>query len=197
MANMDMSKFSDTLGDAMKLAANLSEATKKENKMDHITDNSTTQTQTNPNQTVQIQIADPNQPKPEKKPVIIREKPETHIHKEFPDDRALTDKECELALAKAKMNHELEIMRMDKKAYADELNRRDRLEREARELKEREERRKKQEKRQKIGAIIAGIFGVAAAAAVGYGIYSDNRNQRAGMANATTTPPIPGEGNVE
>ena len=197
MENNNMQKITETLGDAVKLAANLSEVTKKEPKIQH--DDSNTNL-SNPNQTVQIQISDPGKNTIQQKPSHIYHKPETHIHKEFPDNRALTDKECDLALEKAKMENDLKIKQMEYDAMCAEQNRRDRLAREAQDRKEREEKRIKNEKRQKIRAIIGGIVGVVTAALIGYGIYSDNRNQRNLVQNQTssTTPPvIPGEGKVD
>ena len=203
MESTNVQKFTETLGDAVKLAANLSEVTKKENKMQHISDDSNNN-QSNPNQTVQIQIADQNTK--DIPPKIIHHKPETHVHKEFPDNRALTDKECELSLEKAKMENTLKMKEMEFNSYRADQDRRDRLAREELDRKEKEARRLKEERKWKIKAIVGGIFGVVSAALVGYGIFTDYNSKRNLVQNtqvfekttaAPVNPVIPGEGKVD
>ena len=155
----------DTLGDALKLAANLSEAKKDAD--------GSSAAQSNPNQTVQIQMAPAPAEKEEKKPMVIREKPVTHIHKEFPDNRALTDAECNLALEKAKMENDIKRREMEYRQMMDEITRRDRLAKDEQERKDREERRIRNEKRSKRRAIVAGIFGAVIAGLTGYSMYKD------------------------
>ena len=171
----------DTLGDALKLAANLSEAKKD-------TDNSSG-SQSNPNQTVQIQMAPAKEE--ENKPKVIREKPVTHIHKEFPDNRALTDAECNLALEKAKMENVMKRREMEYRQYTDDITRRDRLAKEEQERKDREERRIRNEKRSKRRAIVAGIFGAVIAGLTGYSMYKDYKTMN-GSCNF-----VKGEGDVK
>lgn len=193
--NNNMQKITETLGDAMKLAANLSEATK--NTKPVVPDNSNN---SNPNQTVQIQIADPGKHEKEKEPPkVIHQKPVTHIHKDFPDSRALTDKECELALQKAKMANELEQQRMQYRQYQDELDRRERKEREEYERKQAEERRIRNEKKARIRGIIGACLAALGVGVVGYSVYTDNRDRRrmacAGGPNGQSTIKV--EGTVE
>lgn len=192
---VDVSKLTNTFSDAVKLAANLTEAAKERKNMESISDNSNNSTQ-NPNQQVQIHIGDQEK---DKKPVVIHEKPETHIHKDFPEGRSLTDKECELALAKAKMENERKLLEMDYQKAKYEQERRDRLLKEAQEREDKEKRRIKNEKRAKVRNVIAAIVGVLGAVGIGYSIYADNRDYRNRMANSQTSeaPVISGEGSVE
>lgn len=167
-----MLKITETLGDAVKLAANLTEA-KKDKKDEDIC---TTQ-QSNPNQTVQIQMTHPEKTE-KKEPVIIHEKPETHIHKEFPDERALTDAECDLALKKAQMEYELKLKQMEHDNYIFEEDRVDRIKREALDRKEREEKRIRNEKKAKVRTIVGGIFAALGIGAIGYAMYTDYRDHK-------------------
>ena len=193
--NINMGKITETLGDAVKLAANLSEATKKD-PMRNISDNSNN-TQSNPNQTVQIQISDKEKETADKKPVIIREKPETHIHHDFPEGRALTDKECELSLKKAEMENRLKEKEMEYQSYREDQERHDRLIHEEQERKEREERRIRNEKRAKVRGIVVACLAALGIGVIGYSVYKDSKN---GGGNATihfSTNPVQGEGKVE
>lgn len=193
--NISVEKITETLGDAVKLAATLSEATKKDSNMQRLSDDSNNN-QSNPNQQVQIHIGEQerNKDKEKEKPIIIHEKPETHIHKDFPDDRPLSDKECDLALEKAKMDNALKNKELEYKQYREEQERRDRRLREEVERKEKEAQRVKNEKKAKVRGIIASALGIIGAIGVGYSIYRDNRNKGTDMANSTV---INGEGKVE
>lgn len=173
MAAMDLSKMMDTFGDTMKVAANLTDVVKKDTPKTSDENNSKASNTSNPNQTVQIQIADEGRKKDE--PVVIHEKPETHIHKDFPDNRALTDKECELALQKAKMENELKTRQMELNSYREEIERKDRLAREAQERKDAEERRIRNEKKGKVHMIFGGIVAALGAGLIGYSIWSDSK----------------------
>lgn len=176
----------DTLGDALKLATNLTDIKKEGTRMSDDSNN----TVANPNQTVQIQLANNDEKKTPPKPVIIREKPETHIHKDFPDERALTDKECELALAKAKMDNEYKMKKLEYEQYESDLWHKERAIKEAQERKDRLEREAKIEKRNKVRNIVWGIIGAVSTGLIGYGIYSD---YKANQMNA----PIKGDGSVK
>lgn len=195
MATVDVNKITNTLSDAVKLAANLSENAKEKKDMQHISDDSNNN-QSNPNQQVQIHIGEQDSKKKEE-PVVIHEKPETHIHKEFPDDRALSDKECDLALAKAKMENDYKNKELEYKQYRAEQERRDRIAREELERKDREERRIKEEKKAKIRGIIGAVLGVLGAAGLGYCIYSDARSNKSGTIMPATNIAINSEGTVE
>lgn len=191
MATIDMNKVMDTLSDATKLAANLSE--KKDSQ--RISDDSNSAVQ-NPNQQVQIHIGD-QEGKKKEEPVIIHEKPETHIHKEFPDERALTPDECSLSLQKAKMEHEFKLREMEYRRQKEEIERRDRLAKEEQDRKDREERRIRNEKRNKIRGAVAAVLGVLAAAGLGYALYSDSHMPRQYRLDSTENPTIPAEGTVQ
>lgn len=180
---IDVNGVVDTLGDALKLAANLSEAKKD-------TDNSSASL-SNPNQTVQIQMT-PMPKEEDQKPKIIREKPVTHIHKEFPDNRALTDAECNLALEKAKMENDIKRREMEYRQMRDDISRRDRLAKEEQERKDREERRIRNEKRSKRRAVVAGIFGAVIAGLTGYSMWKDYKSMENGQCGC-----IHGEGEVK
>ena len=195
MSKIDVNKVTNTLGDAIKLAANLSDSAKEKKEMSYITDDSNSTQTTNPNQQVQIHIGD--QDKKKEEPVVIHEKPETHIHKEFPDERALTDKECELALAKAKMENDYKNRELEYRQYKEDLDRRDRLNNEALKRKDKEEQRAKNERKEKIAGIVCAILGVLTTAGIGYAIYSDCHNQRLGTSSPKIDIAINGEGNVE
>ena len=195
MATVDVNKITNTLSDAVKLAANLSENVKEKKDMQHISDDSNNN-QSNPNQQVQIHIGEQDSKKKEE-PVVIHEKPETHIHKEFPDDRALSDKECDLALAKAKMENDYKNKELEYRQYRAEQERRDRIAKEELERKDREERRIREEKKAKIRGIIGAVLGVLGAAGLGYCIYSDARSNKSGAIMPATNIAINSEGTVE
>ena len=195
MAAIDVNKVMNTLSDATKLAANLSESAKEKKDMPHVSDDSNNSVQ-NPNQQVQIHIGDPEGKKKEE-PVVIHEKLETHIHKEFPDDRALTADECSLSLKKAEMEHDFKLREMEMQRQREELDRRDRLAREEQERKDKEEARVRNEKKSKVRTAIAAVLAVISAVGIGYGIYADNRDQKRMQTDYAQTPTIPAEGNVE
>lgn len=124
-------------------------------------------------QVVQVQLGELGEKKPAVPPVppVVKKKKETHIHKEFPDDRALTDAECNLALEKAKMEHELAIKRMEYDAMMAENRRLDQLERERiqRELDEKHEKERK-EKEQEENHFLGKAFKWVLGTGVGLGI---------------------------
>lgn len=190
-------KFSETFGDAIKLAANLSESVKDKKDISSYPDNNSISS-TNPNQQVQIHIGE-NDSKKKEEPVIIHEKPETHIHKDFPDDRSMTDKECDLALEKAKMENNLKIEQLKFEQYKYDIERMDRLDREEKKRKDDIERRKRDEKKAKIRGIIGGVLAVLGAGYFGYSVYRGNRYYRTGAMDPqkTDSPVISTEGTVQ
>ncbi len=193
--NINVNTIAETLGDAVKLAANLTESAKNVTKLPP-SDNSNN-TQSNPNQTVQIQIADPSK-KEEPKHTVVYKKPETHIHKDFPDNRALTDAECQLALKKAEMEWDLKMKQQEYDRERQDAERRDRLAREAQDRKIAEEKRIKEEKKAKIRGIVGGIFAALGVGLVGYSMYADHMDRKNGIANKSKlNVTISGEGKVE
>lgn len=168
MEKVNMNGVVDTLGDALKLAANL---TDKANVKPNDSGNNTIST---PNQTVQIQLASDNSKKELEPPVIRKpQKPVIIVKKDFPENRPLTPEECSLALEREKMANAYKIQEFEYRKLMDEIARRDRLAREERERKDKEEREKKAEKWRKIKTIIACVAGVLGAGAVGYSMYID------------------------
>lgn len=191
MENINVNGVVDTLGDALKLAANLSE------KKDFKPNDSSNNTYSTPNQTVQIQLAsdsnkDKEPPKPSKpaKPVVI-------VKKDFPDNRALTPEECSLALEREKMANSFKIQEFEYRKLMDDINRRDRIAREEREREEREKREKKAEKWAKVRTIIGCIVGLAGATCVGYSIYKDAKTINAPGTTGSYTKPVSAEGSVK
>lgn len=197
--NANVQKMAETFGDAIKLAANLSGVKRPE--ADRYSDDSNRAAQqSNPQQTVQIQLPESDKKPQMAIPTIIHDKAETHIHNEFPNDRALTDKECELSLEKAKLQHSLEVQRFEYRKFQDEVLRKDRLAREAQERKDKEEKILREEKKAKRRTIIGSIFAALGVGLVGYSMYQDHKNnQTQHMNQVPQTPHIPlqGEGTVE
>ena len=169
MANADEKKGADTMdintnmiSDGLKTMANVTDLlTKKKEEGGDISNSQPHQQQ------VQVVVGD--QEKKDPKPMILREKHETHIHKEFPDNRAMTDAECELALKKAQMEHELKLKEMEYQREKDERDRRDRIEREER------ERQQQKENEKFAGKVLKWGLGVIAALGLGYGGYRGYR----------------------
>lgn len=180
MEKIDMNGVVNTLGSAVKLAANLSE------KKPEVTDSSNN-TVTNPNQTVQIQIKD--EKKEEPKPMIIHDKQETHIHKEFPEERALTDSECALAKERLRVQEQKDIREFEFKKYKYDLDRKDMEALQNRVQQYYEKQEAKNEKRRKVRIILGGIFAALGATAIGYSIYADNRNAK--MNTTQSKPALP------
>lgn len=117
------------------------------------------------NQTVEVKVGNPEEAK---KPVILKEKTETHIHKVFPDNRELTEKECELEKVRLQNEHDLKMKELEFKIKTEENNRLDRKEREdyaRREHEKRQERERKFSRRLGIGV------GIGAVALLGLAVY--------------------------
>ena len=139
----------ETLKNVSRIAANLTNPTQnhpQEKKQENMNQPHT--------QTVEVKVGDTNsQPKPQ----VIHEKKETHIHKAFPDQRELSERECQVRELELRNEHELRMKELNFRMLSDEQDRRER--------KEREERRRAQEKR---FARNAGIcFAVAGVVTVG------------------------------
>ena len=102
MESKTLEKTLDMANSVAKVAANLSEP-RKEAKPDNYThkDDNSNKAQTG-SQSVIVAVDKKKEPKPIEK----------HIH-EFPETRALTSEECELALKKAQMDYELKRRNQD------------------------------------------------------------------------------------
>ena len=188
MENKTLEKTMDLAGSAMKIAANLTEKKEKPapkpnvERLPQLDDNSN-KAQTGSQSVI---VAVDKGKKKEPKPV------EQHIH-EFPENRALTTEECELALKKAQMQYELEKSRQEHLIKCDNLNWQHQIEME-----------KKNERKGKIRRIIGGILVAAGVGTVGYSIYTDYRNRQNMPPVANPVPkalpnpvPVKTEGKVE
>ena len=124
-------------------------------------------------QTVEVKVGDQGGTQ---KPVIIKEKPETHVHKHFPDNRELSDRECAVRELELKMDDAYRTKELEWRIRLEEEARRDRKEREEREAKERERRQEKARKSRRRAAIAMGAVGVVTVGALAYCLYTDSRN---------------------
>ena len=120
------------------------------------------------NQTVEVKVGNPEE---NRKPVILKEKTETHIHKVFPDNRELNEKECE-------------IERREREEYA---------------RKERERRRESDKKFFRRMGIGIGIGATALVGFAVYDYYTHSRNsQRYKLSSGQPGgEPVTAEGTVQ
>lgn len=132
------------LNNVTKLAANMTAPKKEETKMDSKSSCG--------GNNINIKLGDDEKKEPQK---IVEE----HIH-EFPENRAMTDAECNLALKRADMEYRLKEERLRQ----DIIN-------EEREYKMKQDKAERAAKRGKIRDIIGGICAVLGIGAVGYGVY--------------------------
>lgn len=165
MANIDAGKMMDTLGNVTKLAANLSEAQKTPRMVSSSTDDSNNAA--TGNQTVQISVEGSGKRK-DLKPI------EKHIHT-FPEARALTDQECDLAWKKAMLDADIQKAQM---AYDQRVC--------DRQWQHKLEQEKKAERKRKIGGIIAAVCGALGVGCFGYAVYCDYRDSKNAAAAGTT-----------
>lgn len=113
-------------------------------------------------------------PKKDPKPITINE----HI---FPENRPLTEEECDMYLKKAQMEYDL---KMSKQAYFEKATDRD--------WQHQIEQEKKDERKTKIRRVIGGLLVALGVSAVGYSIYSDYRDNKNSAVDSKTLP----EGNT-
>ena len=165
-----MEKTLDTLSNASKIAANLTE--KKEPPKVNMDQRDDSNNASTGSQSVNI-VVDHGKKK-EPKPV------EKHIH-EFPDNRPMTDAECELALKRAQMDYELRKSQQEHEHKMDNQNWQHKLEQE-----------KKFEKRRKITNVVFGVVATAIFGAIGWGFWRDYQDQKAADAAAKALPPAAG-----
>lgn len=186
-------KTLDTLTNITKTAANVTNPEKKKSEKRQYKEGDTNNQQHQ--QTVEVKVG--NTADPLLRPMVIKEKPETHIHKHFPDNRPLTKEECELEGVRIQLEYE------DKTAernFKREMELRAQEERKEREAYEREERRKKEEERRKqrkIRNAVAGAVGIGFLGALGYCLYSDYRASRNTVYRLPETSTIKAEGEVK
>ena len=174
-----------------KVAANLSETAKRDKspkQENHPQKETTNQPH---NQTVEVKVGgdlgNPNQ-----QPKIVKEKSETHIHKHFPDNRELSEKECELEKYRLELEYKDKQAERDYRMIIENNRRREQKERDEYAHKQEELRRERQAKSSKTRKIIGGIlFGLGVGLA-GYSVYSDIRSNRsAGLALPTQEKAAP------
>ena len=164
MANLDINKAVEAMGNVAKLGANLSEAQK--DKTPHVVTSSTDDSNNaaTGNQTVQISVDKGKRKDP--KPV------ETHIHT-FPEARALTPQECDLEWKKTALAADIKREQM---AYEQRVS--------DRQWQHRLEVEKKEDRKRKIAGIIAGVFSALGIGCIGYAVYADYRDAK----NACAAP---------
>lgn len=147
-------------------------------------------------QTMELKIGDMA---PQPKPLVLKEKSETHVHKYFPENRELSERECQVRELELRNEHEYKMKQLDDMIRAGEEYRKDRKEKEELERREREETRRRGRRN---AAIFMGALGVAAVGAVGYYLYTSSRNPaNRGMALPATgeavNTPVQAEGTVK
>lgn len=193
-----VNKALEAIANVSKTTANLTEGDKKQKKEKQSYSNRGGDTNNQQHQQmVEVHVGEA---KEQPKPVVIHEKPETHIHKHFPDNRALTKDECDLEELRIKYQFEEEER---KRAFQREQEQIERAERKERETYERQERIKREEERRKarkIRNVVAGAIGAALLGYIGYSFYSDSRSgahHRLNLGAGEPVTSIPAEGNVE
>ena len=130
------------------------------------------------NQTVEVKLGEPSADY--HKPIVLHEKKETHIHKPFPEGRALSDQECEIEKLRLENEHELKMKELNFRIQQEDYARIERKEREDRERKEREARRERERKfNRRLGIGFAAI-GVVGLGAIGWDLYTNSRRNAGG-----------------
>lgn len=178
--NTTLEKTLDMAANVSKIAANLSEVKKEPPKPRpfHQTDDNSNKATTG-SQSVNV-IVDKG-PKKEPKPV------EKHIHT-FPENRALTSEECELAYKKAQMDYDLKLnehkfqVEMENRKWQHDL-----------------ELERKNDRKAKIRGIFACILAAVGIGSVGYSVWADYRDHK-NPGNPKTLPetaPVKAEGDVK
>ena len=158
----------ETMSNVSKIAANLSDKPRGDKK----TYNEGDSTNQPHNQTVEVKVGDQG----ERKPVVVHEKKETHIHKPFPDSRSLTTEECEVEKLRIEKEALAKQAELDYRKWHAEFEQAERKEREAYARKERERKHEEDKKFFRRFLIGAGIIGAASVVYIGYDIYTSSRN---------------------
>ena len=191
----------ETIANATKVAANVTEGNKKakENKP-HDNQKGGNQTNQPHNQTVEVKVGQEHWPLPA--PQIIEKKPETHIHKTYPDNRALTADECKLEEMRIKFEQENKVEERKYRMIVEERAYKERKEKLEYERKQAEERKREMAKKRKIRNLVGGAIGVGLFGLIAYNWYTSNRNPAVGGNSVQSLPEgqgnaISGEGSVE
>ncbi len=148
-------------------------------------------------QTVEVKVGEQT---PASKPIIVKEKPETHVHKYFPDNRELSDRECGVREMELKQEHEYKMRELDHRIMLDAQARQDRKEREERAEKDRERRRERDRRAMRNICIGVGAVCVVAAGVAAYNLYTDSRGtggRRLFIPASHKVTPIQAEGEVK
>lgn len=147
------------------------------------------------NQTVEVKVGDAHPGNP--KPTVIREKNETHVHKVYPDQRELSDRECDVETLRIQTEHERKMRELSFRMEMEMENRRERKEREEYERKERERRRERDRKFTRNMCIGIGAAGLIAVGCAAFDFYTNSRNSaNRGVALQQPRPAVTGEGTV-
>lgn len=147
-------------------------------------------------QTVEVKVGEQN---PAQKPTIIKEKSETHVHKVFPDQRELSERECNVRELELRNEHEYKMEELHWRMQMEAENRKERKERDERDRKEREERRQRDRKFARNLGIGLGAVGVVTVGLAIYDYYTNSRNPKIGGGTARepqAVNAIPAEGTV-
>lgn len=189
----NLNKVMEIASNASKVAANLTNGSKHQPQEKKVQENMN-QPHT---QTVEVKVGEQGN---SQKPMILKEKSETHIHKTFPDNRELNEKECEIEKLRLQNEHELKMKELEFRMRQEEENRRERKERIEYERKEAERRREKDRKfmrRLGIGAAVLAVAGVGISA---FDIYTNSRNpagKRVAVGEPQAVTLAPEEGSVK
>lgn len=197
-----MGMDTEFVGKCLDMANNVSKlantvANKKETKQ---MEKQEEQAMSNPhNQTVEVKVGNPDEAK---KPIIVKEKTEQHIHKVFPDNRELTENECEIEKLRLENEHELKMKELEFRIQQEEENRRERREREEYARRERERRQESDKKFFRRMGIGIGVGAVALVGLAAYDIYTDPRRVKGNgihlrIGKGVTEQPVQADGEVK
>lgn len=184
-----INKGVETMKNISKVAANLTD-----NKPQKPAEQKPEQMNQPHTQTVEVKVGETT---PQQKPTIIKEKSETHVHKVFPDQRELSERECAVRELELKFDHELKMREQALREEIEMQNLKDRREREEYERKERERRRERDRKSTRNFCIFLGAMGVAAMGFAAYDFYTGSRNAPRIKLALRSDNPVETEGTVE
>lgn len=185
----------ETSANVSKIISHMTTEKKAEEKKEN---NPTETNSTNQPHTQMVEVKVGNDSEKDKQPVILKEKHETHVHKPYPEGRALSKDECEVeklrittAQAEAREAREYNLV-MEERA------RKERKERDDYARQENERRREERRKRERRGLIYGSIFAASCLGIAGYCLYTDYRSSRAaGLSVQKPAKVIKAEGSVK
>ena len=161
----------ETLNNISKFAANISA------KNNQKTDEKKEENMNNQphSQTVEVKVGETGEVR---KPLILKEKSETHIHKVFPDNRELNERECEIEKIRLNNEHELKMRELDFRIEQENALREERREKEEYARKEREKKQEAERKLRRRVLIGAGAVALAGLGFTAYDIYTGARRSK-------------------